>query len=126
MDTHVKVLGVLHLLLAAFGLFGAAVIALGTGAVAGLMSASGDPDARAAIPILGMAGGAIATFLVLLAAPGLIAGWGLLSFQPWARVLTIILSALLLFHVPFGSIIGIYGLWVLLSKDAERFFQRPG
>jgi hypothetical protein len=122
METHVKVLGVLHIVLAAFGLFAALVIALATGTVAGLVGASGDPDARTAIPILGLAGGALATFLVLLSVPGLLAGWGLIKLRPWARVLTIVLSLLLLFHVPFGTVVGVYGLWVLLSKQTEPLF----
>jgi len=54
----------------------------------------------------------------------LIAGIGLLQFQPWARVLTIVLSVLYLIHVPFGTALGVYGLWALLSQDSERLFRR--
>jgi hypothetical protein len=127
METHVKVLGVLHIVLAAFGLLAALVIVLATGTIAGIIGTSGDPDARTAIPILGLAGGALATFLVLLSVPGLVAGWGLLNLRPWARVLTVVLSVLLLVHVPFGTVVGIYGLWVLLSKQTEPLFaaNRP-
>jgi hypothetical protein len=28
-----------------------------------------------------------------------------------------------LIHVPLGTIVGIYGLWVLFNKDTERLFS---
>ena len=46
--------------------------------------------------------------------------------RPWSRVWGIVLSVLSLFVVPFGTIIGLYGLWVLLSKDSERLFTQAG
>jgi hypothetical protein len=58
----------------------------------------------------------------LLSLPGLIAGVGLLNLRPWARTLAIVLSALNLLHVPFGTALGIYGLWVLLQEETERIF----
>ena len=27
---------------------------------------------------------------------------------------------------PFGTLVGLYGLWVLFSKDTERLFAPPG
>jgi hypothetical protein len=57
-----------------------------------------------------------------MGAPGLIAGIGMWKYANWARILGIVLSALNLINVPFGTILGAYGLWVLLSKDTERLF----
>ena len=54
--------------------------------------------------------------------PGFVAGVGLLGFKPWARVLTIILSAIELLNVPFGTALGVYGLWILLSRETEPLF----
>ena len=62
-------------------------------------------------------------FLGAFALPGLAAGYGLLKFKPWARIVGIVLSALKLINVPLGTILGAYGLWVLLSKDTERLFD---
>jgi hypothetical protein len=39
-------------------------------------------------------------------------------------VLTIILSVIHLFSVPFGTALGIYGLWVLLQQETEPLFRR--
>jgi hypothetical protein len=55
---------------------------------------------------------------------GLIAGWGLLERQSWARILAIVLAFLSLIHIPFGTAIGVYTLWVLLSSSSEAEYQR--
>ena len=34
----------------------------------------------------------------------------------------IVLSALHLVNIPIGTILGIYGLWVLLSKETDLLF----
>ena len=33
------------------------------------------------------------------------------------------MSALNLINIPLGTIVGAYGLWVLLNKDTERLFS---
>ena len=127
METHVKVLGILYIAVSALSLIGALFLMLVFGGTAGIVGATADPsDAAIAIPILGIAGTALVALLMMLALPGLIAGWGLLSFKPWARILTIVLCVLNLINFPFGTVLGIYGLWVLLNKETERLFARPG
>jgi len=59
----------------------------------------------------------------VLALPGIVAGIGLLQFRPWARILTLILSGFDLLHVPFGTLLGVYGFWVLLSRETEQLFR---
>ena len=71
---------------------------------------------------------AISGFLMLKGAIGVIAGWGLLERQGWARMLAIILAFLSLIHMPFGTALGIYTLWVLLPSTSEweyRQMARP-
>jgi uncharacterized SAM-binding protein YcdF (DUF218 family) len=58
-----------------------------------------------------------------LSAPGLIAGIGLLTFKPWASTLTIIVSALHLLNIPFGTALGIYGLWILLKDETKALIK---
>ena len=53
-----------------------------------------------------------------------LAGIGLLQRQSWARVLTIVLAFISLVHVPLGTALGIYTLWVLLSANAEERYRR--
>jgi len=54
---------------------------------------------------------------------GLVAGWGLLDRQPWARMLAIVLGCVNLIDMPFGTAIGIYTLWVLLPAESEREYR---
>lgn len=126
MQTHVKVLGALYLAVSAFFLLGALMLVLAMGGAAGIVGATAEPeDAAIAIPVLGFAGTALAVFLSVFALPGLATGYGLLQQRPWARILGIVLSAISLINIPFGTLVGIYGLWVLLNKDTERLFEAP-
>ncbi len=126
MLTHVKVLGVLYLAVGICMLLGALFLAMTMGGVAGIVGASADPeDAAIAVPILGIAGTALAAFFGIFSLPSLITGYGLLNYKPWARIVGIVLSAISLIIIPFGTIIGAYGLWVLLNKETERLFSSP-
>lgn len=125
MDTHVKVLGVLYVVLSALSMLTAIFLLLAIGGVAGIVGFAADAqDAAIAIPVMGLAGSVIAAVLLILALPGLIAGWGLLTYRSWARILAVVLSALNILNFPFGTALGIYGLWVLLNSDTERLFAR--
>jgi hypothetical protein len=124
MATHVKVLGVLYIALSAFGLCAALVLSLALGVATGIVGANADAhDAAIAIPIIGLAGTTLVAFLVATSLPGLIAGIGLLKFRPWARILAIVLAVINLIHIPFGTAVGIYGLWVLFNKETEQLFS---
>ena len=123
MDTHVKVVGVLYIAFSALALLGAFVLMVTVGGAAGIVGAAAPPeDAAIALPIIGITGLALVLLLVILGLPGLITGWGLLNYKPWARILGLILAVLNLFNIPLGTALGIYALWVLLNKDTERLF----
>jgi hypothetical protein len=123
MQTHVKVVGVAFLVFGALGILAAMVIMLVFGGAAGIVGASADPEEAAfALPIIGLTGTVLSMFLFALSVPGLIAGFGLLSLKPWARILGIVLCAIQLINIPLGTLLGIYGLWVLLNSDTERLF----
>jgi hypothetical protein len=122
-DTHVRVLAILYLVFAGLSALMGLVIFLITGAVTSVVGTAADPaDAQLAIPFIRLGGTAAALFCLLWAVPGVVVGIGLLKHQPWARILGIVISALSLMHVPFGTALGIYGLWVLFNRDTERLF----
>ena len=125
MASHVKTLGILHLVFSSLGILAALAILAVFGGLSGLLAAVSDRagDAQAAIPILGGIGMFLFFFLLAVSLPGFAAGIGLLQFRPWARTLTIVLSAFELLHVPFGTVLGVYGLWVLLSRNSEPLFR---
>lgn len=124
METHVKVLAVLFIVFGALGVLAALGIMAIFGGTMGLVGATAQDEGTAiALPIIGLTGTLLTIFLLVVSLPGLVAGFGLLSFRNWARILGIVLSAINLIHIPFGTILGVYGLWVLLSKETERLFD---
>ena len=122
METHVKVLGVLNIVFGALGVLMALLLAVVFAGVATVVGIDGDADAAVAIPIIGLTGMATVSFLALWSLPSVIIGIGLVRRRPWARIAGIVVSILGLIVFPFGTILGVYGLWVLFSKDTERLF----
>jgi hypothetical protein len=123
MDTHVRVLGVLNIALGVVGLIIAALMMIGVGGAAGIISASAEPEEAAlAVPILSIVGGLVVAVVFAFSLPSVVTGIGLLYFKPWARILGIVLSAIALLGFPWVTLLGIYGLWVLFNKDTERLF----
>lgn len=124
MRQHVSILGILFIVFGALGIFAAIAMLVIFGGAAGIVSmvAANDPDARIAVPILGIVGGFLFFLLTVLSIPGLAVGVGLVKFQNWARIGGLILSAVNLLNFPLGTALGAYGLWVLLAKETETFF----
>jgi hypothetical protein len=125
MAQHVKILAVLHIVFSALGILIALGLLVLFGGIAGFigMSPNVGSDARVAAPVLGLVGTLLFGLILILSVPGFAAGLGLLKFRPWARILTIVLSALELLSIPFGTALGIYGFWVLLSVEGTRLFE---
>jgi hypothetical protein len=129
MRDHVRILAYLHIVLGSLGLVAALLCLLIFGGLAGIVGATNptDTDAwRVAMPVIGVIGIAVCGLMLLLSIPGIILGLGLLKLRPWARVLGIVMSALDLLHIPIGTALGIYGLWVLLQPETERLLSPAG
>lgn len=133
MRDHIKILGILNLVMGSFAALAGLVVLSIMGTVGGIITASihsatdGDfGNSAVAGPIIALIGTCIAVFLLLLAAPSLIGGWGLLRFRPWSRILMIVVSALHLFQVPLGTALGVYGLWVLVNDETRRILESGG
>jgi hypothetical protein len=127
MREHVKIVAILNIVLGSLGACAGIVILILGGSIAAYVGQYvADQDATAAAPIIAAIAVALAIFFFLLSLPSIIGGWGLLHFRPWARILMIIISAINLLHVPIGTAVGIYGLWVLLSEEGHRLFETGG
>ena len=119
---HVRLLGLFWIAFSAFNTVGGIVLYIIANTVFSRMHEFGAPEGPAYFlrPLLSV----IAILLVAKAALGFIAGWGLLQYERWARILALILGFISLFtNIPFGTALGIYTMWVLLSSDSEREYE---
>lgn len=123
MATHVKVIAAFYFVCGAMLVIGAFFSQMLLGLVAGIVSQSDEEGAQTGAAIVGAAGITLTVMLLALAVPFVAAGWGLLKFRPWARILGIILAAVCLTQIPFGTMLGIYALVILFKKETEALFS---
>lgn len=119
METHVTILAIFA---NALGLLGLAAALFLFVAIAGGGLISGDSTA---IAITSTVAVVIAGILAVLSLPSVIAGIGLLRRAEWARILALVIAALNLPNIPFGTALGIYAFWVLLNEETARMFKAP-
>ncbi len=63
----------------------------------------------------------ITTLVIVRIILSLFVGFALLTRQPWGRVIAIAVAALTLLKPVLGTLLAIYTLWVLLSRDARDY-----
>ncbi|MGA7566511.1 MAG: hypothetical protein WBW53_10690, partial [Terriglobales bacterium] len=61
----------------------------------------------------------VGILILVKAAAGFIAGWGLLQKEDWARTFALVVGFIALLNVPIGTALGIYTLWVLLPSQSD-------
>jgi hypothetical protein len=115
---HVRLLGILWLAISAVRLIPGFVIVVIFGSNLSFLPPEVPSFVPGLIHTIGL--GLLATAIL-----GIATGWGLLAWQPWARMVAIIFGCFSLLDVPFGTALGIYTLWVLLpAKSEEEYKQR--
>ena len=127
METHVKTVGILHIVFGSLGILAAVFFLLLFGSIASVVSLSDSTSARdaaIAVPILGGIGTILFVVIGAISLPGLIGGIALVRLAPWSRVFMIVISALDLLSVPIGTALGIYGIWALTRPETEALFAR--
>lgn len=113
---HVTILGWLHLI------FHALLLILGIFIFIFLPSIGALTGDQQAMMILGVVGTGVGALIVILALPGLVAGWSLLAHKPWGRYLAIVVGIFSLINVPIGTLVGAYTIWVLIQQAATDYF----
>lgn len=119
MEKHIDVIGALWIVWGAIGvIFGLFILGI-------LFGISFIPDMGYEAPvILRTVGLGVGMFFVVLSAPEVIAGIGLLKRQEWGRVLVLVEAFLNLIVLPFGTILGIYSIVILLNDETVRLFRK--
>lgn len=119
MQSHVTVVGVLHIGSGIIGLMIGAIVFLALGWASGYVM---NPDIEFLLPTLAvLIGGGIALFGAIDIAGGI----GLLNYRGWARMLVLIISVPHLLNIPIGTAIGIYSIVILVNADTQRLFENP-
>jgi hypothetical protein len=118
MKKHVTVVGAIHI---GFGFIG---LILALGAFFALNFARGVVG-NEEIPsmVLRFLSVSVPLLIGFLSTLGLVGGIGLLSFQPWARYLIMIVAAIGCLNIPIGTLKGVYSLWVLLQDETILLFM---
>jgi hypothetical protein len=121
---HVRLLGILWIAYSALHVLGAAFMLLAARTVlSGEYHFPNGPPPE----FFGLLR-SLATFfgwlLVVKAAVGVAAGWGLLQREEWARILALVVGFIALLHVPIGTALGIYTLWVLLPSQSDNDYKK--
>ena len=126
MASHVDFVGVLFIVWAILtALVGLATLALGIAAVAIITSADRAGGAQVAAGLTAIAFIALAIIAIVWGAAHVAVGFPLRRRQPWARLLALVLGAVDLLLLPYGTALGCYALWVLLNEEGKRLFN-PG
>jgi membrane protein implicated in regulation of membrane protease activity len=109
---QVRLLAWLHIALGGLGLVVGSILCTG-------LAISGDAKSLEALAYVGF----IFCLTLPILLPALIGGIGLLRRRSWARLTIIALSALCLLTFPVGTVLGAFGLWVLLSAPGRACFS---
>jgi hypothetical protein len=118
---HIHVLGIFWVVLSGLHLFGG--IVLFATAIAYLSTVMQHDAPLTAMQFVRPFITIVALLILGKGLLGLAAGLGLLRRARWARSLTLTLGFLSLFEFPFGTVLGIYTIWVLLSSNADQEYR---
>ena len=125
MDRHVTLLGILASLWGALAaLVGISMLLLAMGA----MAIVGDPDGERVALAAGLTVAiftSVGIFSLLWGLGHVWVGILLRRRQPLGRIVMLGLAVVNVLVFPFGTALGGYALWVLLSNDGRRAFEAP-
>lgn len=119
MKKHVTVVGAIHIGFGVLGLIGALAAFFALNFAREMVG--NDEVGRMVLRFLSVSVPILVGFMSTL---GLVGGIGLLTFQPWARYLVIVVAALGCLNIPIGTLKGVYSLWVLLQDETLKLFEK--
>lgn len=125
MDVHLKLASVLHIGLGILGIMVSLLILFGFSAISFLIGMNApSSEFMPAVSILALIGFLLTGLTMISPLFGVAAGIGMYRRTQWGRILGLIASILYLpVHFPFGAILGVYTLWILLSPDTNALFD---
>lgn len=123
MNSQVDFLGALFLIWGALTiLIGISTLALGVGAVALITSGSHQGGGHLAASLTATAFITLAFMAMLWGLAHIAVGLPLRRRVHWSRLAALMLGAVDLLLLPYGTALGSYALWILLREDAKKLF----
>ena len=117
MESNIKVVAWLYIILSVLLLVSACMVAA---IFAGIGLLTYDKQAFFVFSALSLLCGVLGAGFAI---PGLLAGWGLLNFKSWARVLALVMGVLNLLNFPLGTALGAYTIYTLLDERTLALFK---
>jgi hypothetical protein len=121
MKKHVSAVAAIRIALHTIGLLGISIAFAAVNFAFSFIPVEDLPEA-----VMPLVTGIIYSIFIVIgvvSALGLIAAIGLLSYRPWARILTIVIAAISCLNIPIGTLAGVYSIWVMLQDDTIRLFE---
>jgi len=66
---------------------------------------------------------AIAVIMFIVSVVGIVAAMGVLKRKEWGRIIMLVVSFVNLLHIPIGTALGAYSIWVLMKDETIRVFN---
>ncbi len=131
MEKHITLVAILNIVYRSLMLLGALVLLILAASFSGLIEflvRNGDIELNEVpvgilhiVPaILAVVGFVLGTVSVL----GIVGGIGLMKLKEWGRMLTLVVSFFNLLHVPLGTVLGAYSIWVLMNGETIKFITQ--
>ena len=130
MEKHISLVGILNIVYEFFALIGACVlfaIALGFRYFFEFISRYDHhgmnempPELLDIVPLILTA---IGLLLFVFSIVGIIGAIGVMKKKEWGRITMLVISFFNLIHIPLGTVLGVYSLWVLLNDETIRLFN---
>jgi hypothetical protein len=123
-ESHVDLVGVLFIVWGGLTiLIGASTLALGIAAAALISSAAEAGRGGFAASLTAATFTVLALLAVIWGAAHVGVGALVRRRRHWSRVGAMLLGAVDLLLLPYGTALGIYALWILLTEEAKRLFE---
>ena len=104
-------------------LAGLSTLALGIGAIALVASGAASGGEQFAAAVTAAAFTALAVIAILWGAAHVVVGVPLRRRRHWSRVAAMVLGSMDLVLLPYGTALGCYTLWALLSEEGKKLFE---